>query len=87
MWKNISAFRNTPDHSIESLINAATIAANNLIQFYDGYRIGGTIGMFQAPVYWWEAGACWDVCDLFGPPVLALAMIADEFRRISVSGV
>lgn len=45
----------------ESLIDGAAIAANNLIGFYDGYRSGGTIGMFDSPVYWWEAGAAWNV--------------------------
>ncbi|BFZ55622.1 hydrolase 76 protein [Savitreella phatthalungensis] len=46
--------------STSSLVNAAQIAALNLIQYYDGFRKGGTIGMFQSPVYWWEAGAAWN---------------------------
>jgi mannan endo-1,6-alpha-mannosidase len=46
----------------DSLISGAALAANNLIQLYDGYRSGGTTGMFVAPVYWWEAGAAWNVC-------------------------
>ena len=43
-----------------SLISGAQIAARNLLQFYDGFRRGGTIGMFQSPVYWWESGAAWN---------------------------
>lgn len=49
---------------LASLIAAAETVALNLIGFYDGYRIGGTTGMFEAPVYWWEAGACWNVSKI-----------------------
>ncbi|CCG84333.1 protein of unknown function [Taphrina deformans PYCC 5710] len=55
----VSAFTLDPT-SKASLIDGAQIVAKNLIQFYDGYRSGGTIGMFQSPIYWWESGACWD---------------------------
>lgn len=26
------------------------------MDYYEGIRYGGTVGMFQAPYYWWEAG-------------------------------
>lgn len=33
--------------------------AEGLLDYYDGDRYGGTIGMFTWPYYWWEAGGAW----------------------------
>lgn len=39
-----------------SVCNAATLIINGMMDYYEGIRYGGTIGMFQPPYYWWEAG-------------------------------
>ncbi|CAI5758837.1 unnamed protein product [Candida verbasci] len=37
------------------------LAANTVVQgvldYYEGDKYGGTVGMFSSPYYWWEAGA------------------------------
>ncbi|KAG7662723.1 DCW1 [[Candida] subhashii] len=33
--------------------------AQGLLDYYDGYKYGGVIGMFTYPYYWWEAGGAW----------------------------
>ncbi|CAB4252664.1 similar to Saccharomyces cerevisiae YMR238W DFG5 Putative mannosidase [Maudiozyma barnettii] len=35
--------------------NTALIQAG-MLDYYEGNRYGGTVGMFQSPYYWWEAG-------------------------------
>jgi len=40
-----------------SIKNAAAIAANGLVAWYNGNETGGTPGNLPAPYYWWEAGA------------------------------
>lgn len=68
---------------LASLINGAQIAASNLIGFYDGYRSGGTIGMYQAPVYWWEAGAAWNVRSFrFAHSVLTIRQGVSRFLAL-----
>lgn len=40
----------------ESVCNAATLIIDGMMDYYEGIRYGGTVGMFQAPYYWWIAG-------------------------------
>ncbi|CAK7900619.1 mannan endo-1,6-alpha-mannosidase Dcw1p [[Candida] anglica] len=35
------------------------LIAKGLLDYYDGSKYGGTIGMFTWPYYWWEAGGAW----------------------------
>ncbi|KAG0675840.1 hypothetical protein C6P40_001509 [Pichia californica] len=39
-----------------SVCDAATEIINGIMDYYEGIRYGGTVGLFQAPYYWWEAG-------------------------------
>lgn len=43
--------------ALESIKNAAAIAAKHLTKYYTGYRPGDVPGNLPAPYYWWEAGA------------------------------
>lgn len=45
--------------SRESICNAASLIAGGMMDYYEGDRYGGTVGMFQAPYYWWQAGEAW----------------------------
>lgn len=54
----------------DSICNAATEITNGIMDYYLGTRYGGTIGMFQQPYYWWEAGLIfggmidtWKICN------------------------
>lgn len=40
----------------DSVCNAASLIIKGMMDYYEGIRYGGTVGMFQAPYYWWEAG-------------------------------
>lgn len=40
----------------ESVCNAATDLVDGIMDYYLGTRYAGTVGMFQQPYYWWEAG-------------------------------
>lgn len=40
----------------DSVCNAATLIIEGIMDYYEGIRYGGTVGMFQTPYYWWEAG-------------------------------
>ncbi|GMM44277.1 putative mannan endo-1,6-alpha-mannosidase [Pichia kluyveri] len=40
----------------DSVCDAATLLIEGIMDYYEGIRPGGTVGMFQAPYYWWEAG-------------------------------
>ncbi|XBW37084.1 hypothetical protein QEN19_002664 [Hanseniaspora menglaensis] len=42
-----------------SVDNAAALIVQGTLDYYAGYQSGGTIGMFQEPYYWWEAGGVW----------------------------
>ncbi|CAN6624368.1 mannan endo-1,6-alpha-mannosidase Dcw1p [Trichomonascus vanleenenianus] len=46
--------------SSDSVNSALKLIAAGLMDYYDGNRPGGVIGMFVAPYYWWEAGAAWN---------------------------
>ena len=35
------------------------IIAKGLLDYYEGTKYGGVIGMFSWPYYWWEAGGAW----------------------------
>lgn len=47
-----------PDNFTDLQRDTALIV-EGLLDYYDGYNKGGTIGMFTWPYYWWEAGAAW----------------------------
>ncbi|QPG73813.1 hypothetical protein FOA43_001127 [Brettanomyces nanus] len=54
----------------ESVCAAATLIIDGIMDYYEGTRYGGTVGMFQEPYYWWEAGEVfggmldtWYFCD------------------------
>lgn len=40
----------------DSVCEAATLIIDGIMDYYEGIRYGGTVGLFQAPYYWWEAG-------------------------------
>jgi mannan endo-1,6-alpha-mannosidase len=42
--------------SSTSICDGAALIADGVLDYYDGTRYGGTVGMFQSPYYWWEAG-------------------------------
>ncbi|ODQ78245.1 glycoside hydrolase family 76 protein [Babjeviella inositovora NRRL Y-12698] len=42
--------------SKESICSAASTIAKGVMDYYEGTRYGGVVGMFQQPYYWWEAG-------------------------------
>ncbi|CDK24426.1 unnamed protein product [Kuraishia capsulata CBS 1993] len=39
-----------------SICSGATDITNGIMDYYEGYRYGGTVGEFQSPYYWWLAG-------------------------------
>lgn len=39
-----------------SICDATSLIQGGIMDYYAGTRIGGTVGMFQQPYYWWEAG-------------------------------
>lgn len=42
--------------SKDSICNATALIQMGMMDYYAGTRYGGTVGMFQSPYYWWEAG-------------------------------
>lgn len=42
-----------------NLQHNTALIAEGLLDYYDGFNKGGTIGMFTWPYYWWEAGGAW----------------------------
>lgn len=40
----------------DSVCAAATLIIDGMMDYYEGIRYGGTVGMFQPPYYWWIAG-------------------------------
>lgn len=46
---------------VNSVCDASTSLINGIMDYYLGTRYGGTIGMFQQPYYWWEAGLTFDM--------------------------
>lgn len=45
--------------SKESVCNAVSLISDGMMDYYEGNRKGGTVGMFQSPYYWWQAGEAW----------------------------
>lgn len=45
--------------SLKSIQKASALVADGLLDYYEGDRYGGTVGMFVWPYYWWEAGGAW----------------------------
>ncbi|CCH60186.1 hypothetical protein TBLA_0C03850 [Henningerozyma blattae CBS 6284] len=43
-------------HSKESICNATSLIQDGLLDYYEGNRYGGTVGIFQPPYYWWQSG-------------------------------
>lgn len=42
--------------SSSSVCSAASTVAKGLLNYYEGTKYGGTVGMFSYPYYWWQAG-------------------------------
>lgn len=42
-----------------TIYEATKLIAKGLLDYYQGYQYGGTIGMFTYPYYWWHAGGAW----------------------------
>lgn len=42
--------------SKDSICNATSLIQMGMMDYYSGIQYGGTVGMFQSPYYWWEAG-------------------------------
>ncbi|KAL6942203.1 mannan endo-1 [Hanseniaspora vineae] len=56
--------------SKNSICSDTALIEKGMLDYYEGTRYGGTVGYFQAPYYWWEAGEGfgamienWFVCD------------------------
>lgn len=41
---------------VDSVCEAAAFVANGELNYYEGLKYGGTVGMFASPNYWWNAG-------------------------------
>lgn len=42
--------------SSTSICDATSLIQGGMMDYYEGIKYGGTVGMFQSPYYWWEAG-------------------------------
>lgn len=42
--------------SKDSICSATSLIQQGIVDYYDGYKYGGSVGMFTQPYYWWEAG-------------------------------
>ncbi|CCC67432.1 hypothetical protein NCAS_0A08740 [Naumovozyma castellii] len=40
-----------------SICDATSIITKGILDYYEGTRFNGTVGMFQQPYYWWKAGS------------------------------
>ncbi|CCH45401.1 Mannan endo-1,6-alpha-mannosidase [Wickerhamomyces ciferrii] len=40
----------------DSICSAAALIADGTLDYYEGDKYGGTVGMFSNPYYWWESG-------------------------------
>ncbi|CAM9019276.1 unnamed protein product [Wickerhamomyces anomalus] len=40
----------------DSVCSAAALVADGMLNYYEGTKYGGTVGMFSQPYYWWESG-------------------------------
>lgn len=40
----------------DSICAATALIQGGMLDYYEGTRYGGTVGMFQPPYYWWQAG-------------------------------
>ncbi|GME98850.1 unnamed protein product, partial [[Candida] boidinii] len=45
--------------SKDSICSALTLILEGTLDYYEGFKYGGTVGMFTSPYYWWEAGEAW----------------------------
>lgn len=43
-------------NSHDSICDAANTVTEGILDYYDGLRYGGTVGMVVEPYYWWQAG-------------------------------
>lgn len=42
--------------SVDSICEASSLVAEGLLDYYEGTKYGGVVGMFTYPYYWWQAG-------------------------------
>lgn len=54
----------------DSVCAATALIQGGMLDYYEGTRYGGTVGMFQPPYYWWQAGVAfggmlenWFICE------------------------
>lgn len=45
--------------NVTTIKEATSLIAGGLLDYYQGNKYGGTVGMFTWPYYWWEAGGAW----------------------------
>lgn len=45
--------------NVTTIKESSALIAQGLLDYYEGTQYGGTVGMFSAPYYWWEAGGAW----------------------------
>lgn len=43
-------------NNVTNMKEVTKLIANGLLDYYEGTKYGGTVGMFSWPYYWWEAG-------------------------------
>ncbi|ODV64713.1 mannan endo-1,6-alpha-mannosidase [Hyphopichia burtonii NRRL Y-1933] len=46
-------------NNVTNIEQNTALIAKGLLDYYEGEKYGGTIGMFSWPYYWWEAGGAW----------------------------
>lgn len=46
-------------NNVTTIKEATALIAKGLLDYYEGTKYGGTVGMFTWPYYWWEAGGAW----------------------------
>lgn len=42
--------------SKDSICDATALIQKGMLDYYEGERYGGSVGMFQSPYYWWQSG-------------------------------
>ncbi|ODV96192.1 hypothetical protein PACTADRAFT_41073 [Pachysolen tannophilus NRRL Y-2460] len=59
MWVLFSDGLTLDETDEDSICYAVSLVADGIMDYYEGTQYGGTIGIFQEPYYWWEAGEAW----------------------------
>ncbi|SCU83765.1 LAMI_0C04566g1_1 [Lachancea mirantina] len=56
LWAGRALSLDLDTSSKDSICSATSLIQGGIMDYYLGTRYGGTVGMFQPPYYWWEAG-------------------------------